>query len=62
MMAPHRHCEERSDEAIHCPRKRHHGLLRGACHPAALCADRVARNDGLKYVFDELVRTFDALA
>ena len=23
-----------------------HGLLRGACHPAALCADRVARNDG----------------
>jgi hypothetical protein len=21
------------------------GLLRGACHPAALCADRVARND-----------------
>jgi hypothetical protein len=22
-----------------------HGLLRGACHPTALCADRVARND-----------------
>src|SRR5260221_4776442 len=24
-----------------------HGLLRGACHRAALCADPVARNDGL---------------
>jgi len=23
------------------------GLLRGACHPAALRADRVARNDSL---------------
>jgi hypothetical protein len=41
-----RHCEERNDEAIHC----HHclgcGLLRGACHRAALCADPLARNDG----------------
>ena len=25
-----------------------HGLLRGACHRAALCADPLARNDGLK--------------
>jgi hypothetical protein len=24
-----------------------HGLLRGACHRAALCADPLARNDGL---------------
>jgi hypothetical protein len=40
-----RHCEERSDEAIQGCRKT--GLLRGACHPAALCADRVARNDGM---------------
>ena len=24
-------------------------LLREACHPAALCADRVARNDGETY-------------
>jgi hypothetical protein len=38
------HCEEQSDEAIRSvvfgP-----GLLREACHPAALRADRVARND-----------------
>jgi len=27
-------------------RRSRHGLLRGACHPAALRADRVARNDG----------------
>src|SRR6266404_9055839 len=43
----HRHCEERSDEAIHLtwwP----HGLLRGACHRAALCADPLARNDAKK--------------
>jgi len=33
------------DEAIQS-RVRGPGLLRGACHPAALCADRVARNDG----------------
>ena len=36
-----RHCEERSDEASVAQR----GLLRGACHRAALCADPVARND-----------------
>src|SRR5712691_9255453 len=34
------------DEAIQS-RVRGPGLLRGACHPAALCADRVARNDDL---------------
>jgi hypothetical protein len=40
-----RHCEERSDEAIHSfllP----YGLLREACHHAALRADPLARNDG----------------
>jgi hypothetical protein len=39
------HCEERSDEAIQS-RTRGSAVLRGACYPAALCADRVARNDG----------------
>ena len=34
-----------SDEAIQSG-VRDSGLLRGACHPAALRADRVARNDG----------------
>ena len=41
-----RHCEERSDEAIHSFLPRRDGLLRGACHRAALCADPLARNDG----------------
>jgi hypothetical protein len=40
-----RHCEERkrrsNPELSHAP----NGLLRGACHRAALCADPVARND-----------------
>jgi hypothetical protein len=39
-----RHCEERRSNpalGVLCD-----GLLREACHPAALCADRVARNDG----------------
>ena len=34
-----------ADEAIHSSSARRDGLLRGACHPAALCAYRVARND-----------------
>jgi hypothetical protein len=46
---PSRHCEERSDEAIHSSWRRH-GLLRGACHRAALCADPLARNDGKKHL------------
>jgi hypothetical protein len=45
-----RHCEQRSDEAIHLrganPSSRRDGLLRGACHRAALRADPLARNDG----------------
>jgi hypothetical protein len=41
-----RHCEEQSDEAIHSFLLLRHGLLRGACHRAALCADPLARNDG----------------
>jgi hypothetical protein len=40
-----RHCEERSDEAIQSFRVRGSGLLRGACHRAALRADPLARND-----------------
>jgi hypothetical protein len=44
MMKYRRHCEERSDEAIQSSPL--HGLLRGACHRAALGADPVARNDG----------------
>jgi hypothetical protein len=43
MMKYRRHCEERSDEAIQSSPL--HGLLRGACHRAALGADPVARND-----------------
>src|SRR5258708_13103459 len=46
--APPRHCEELRDEAIQltsCGAKA--GLLRGAYHRAALCADPLARNDGL---------------
>src|SRR5712692_8478705 len=54
-----RHCEERlvrrsstseggSDEAIHSFFAPRDGLLRGACHRAALCADPLARNDGFK--------------
>jgi hypothetical protein len=39
----HRHCER--SEAIHLAPQRKNGLLRGACHRAALCADPVARND-----------------
>src|SRR3977135_657076 len=39
-----RHCEERRDEAIQSAAG--YGLLRGACHRAALCADPLARNDG----------------
>src|SRR6266853_5107734 len=39
-----RHFEERSDEAIQAFLWLH-GLLRGACHRAALCADPLARND-----------------
>src|SRR6266576_1577435 len=53
-----RHCEERlvrrsstseggSDEAIHSFFARRNGLLRGACHWAALRADPLARNDSL---------------
>jgi hypothetical protein len=38
--------EERSDEAIHSFFALRDGLLRGACHRAALCADPLARNDG----------------
>ncbi|MEH2553972.1 hypothetical protein V1286_001501 [Bradyrhizobium algeriense] len=34
---------QRSNPSLRLPR---YGLLRGACHPAALRADRVARNDG----------------
>src|SRR5258708_1161785 len=45
-----RHCEERSDEAIHSFLTRPYGLLRGACHRAALCADPLARNDDLKTI------------
>src|SRR6266446_3286020 len=35
-----RHCEERSDEAIHCHRCSGCGLLRGACHRARIRATR----------------------
>jgi hypothetical protein len=35
-----RHCEERSDEAIHSFFARRHGLLRGACHRARIRATR----------------------
>ena len=35
-----RHCEERSDEAIHSSFARRHGLLRGACHRARMRATR----------------------
>jgi len=45
MVSIGRHCEERSDEAIHPFFLRLDGLLRGACHRAALCADPLARND-----------------
>ncbi|HEX7884055.1 MAG TPA: hypothetical protein VF499_15120, partial [Afipia sp.] len=41
-----RHCEERlrrSNPVLLVVS----GLLRGACHRAALCADPLARNDGL---------------
>src|ERR1700756_1687707 len=37
-----------SDEVIQS-RGRGSGLLRGACHRAALCADPLARNDGLHH-------------
>ena len=36
----HRHCEERSDEAIHSSFVRQDGLLRGACHRARIRATR----------------------
>jgi hypothetical protein len=36
-----------SDEAIHFRMPRY-GLLRGACHRAALCADPLARNDDVR--------------
>jgi hypothetical protein len=42
-----RHCEEQSDEAIQSL-THGSGLLRGACHRAALCADPLARNDGVE--------------
>src|SRR5712672_2647573 len=35
-----RHCEERSDEAIHASSTRRDGLLRGARHRARICATR----------------------
>src|SRR5258708_34544838 len=35
-----RHCEERSDEAIHCVIVPRRGLLRGACHRARIRATR----------------------
>jgi len=35
-----RHCEERSDEAIHSFFARRDGLLRGACHRARIRATR----------------------
>ena len=35
-----RHCEERSDKAIHCHRCSGCGLLRGACHRARIRATR----------------------
>src|SRR3981189_3042525 len=52
-----RHCEERSDdmsaeaqrakaEAIQLSVMPRNGLIRGACHRAALRADPLARNDG----------------
>jgi hypothetical protein len=41
-----------SDEAIQGV-IRGPGLLRGACHPTALRADRVARNDGIN---DSVIR------
>jgi hypothetical protein len=37
---PGRHCEERSDEAIHASFMPRHGLLRGACHRARIRATR----------------------
>src|SRR5271166_4496993 len=43
----HRHCEGRSDEAIQS-RMLGSGLLREACHRAALGAAPLARNDGAK--------------
>jgi hypothetical protein len=34
-----------ASEAIHATSQRKNGSLREACHPAALCADRLARKD-----------------
>jgi hypothetical protein len=50
-MGFHRHCEEQSDEAIQLSLGKA-GLLRGACHRAALRADPLARNDE-QYVFKD---------
>jgi hypothetical protein len=44
-----RHCEERSDEAIHSSFTRQDGLLRGVYHRAALSADPLARNDDFNH-------------
>src|SRR5262249_518747 len=41
-----------ANEAIHCATRRD-GLLRGACHRAALRADPLARNDGLSAILLE---------
>jgi len=38
---------EATKQSIFCPDS---GLLRGACHRAALCADPLARNDGLRTI------------
>src|SRR5690242_21488395 len=40
-----RHCEERQRRSNPRRSKGKDGLLRGACHRAALCADPLARND-----------------
>src|SRR5665213_16956 len=51
LLRPHvsqRHCEEplRRSNPFLLPHSPRDGLLRGACHRAALCADPLARNDG----------------
>ena len=54
------HCEEHCDEAIQLFWKVS-GLLRGACHRAALCADPLARNDGNIYFADRSTLTDDVV-
>ena len=47
-----RHCEERSDEAIHSSFARRHGLLRGACHRARIRATRWLAMTDMSWLFE----------